>query len=143
MTSSLLWRPPRHVLGSLDFEDVDLDPNWLAALVFLALAAVIAVGQLVIARILRVKAREDVPTKFDTYECGEVPDGVAWVRFHPRYYVIALLFVLFDVETVFLLPWAINIDALGTFAIVEMFIFIGILMLGWAYAWRKGALEWH
>jgi len=122
---------------------MDLDPNWLAALVFLILAAVIAVGQLVVARVLRVKAKHEISTKYDTYECGEEPDGVAWVRFHPRYYVIALLFVLFDVETVFLLPWAINIDTLGTFAIVEMFLFIGILMLGWAYAWRKGALEWH
>jgi len=120
-----------------------LDPNWLAALVFLVLATVIAVGQLVVARILRVKAREDLPTKFDTYECGEEPDGVAWVRFHPRYYVIALIFVLFDVETVFILPWALNIDTLGGLAIIEMFIFVTILLLGWMYAWRKGALEWQ
>lgn len=121
----------------------NLDPNWLAALVFLGLAAILAAGQLVAARILAVRAKANPPTKFDTYECGEEPDGIAWVRFHPRYYVIALIFVLFDVETVFLLPWAINIDTLGSFAIVEMIVFVTILMLGWAYAWRKGALEWQ
>jgi NADH:ubiquinone oxidoreductase subunit 3 (subunit A) len=120
-----------------------LDPHWLAALVFLALATVVAVGQLVVARIVRVEAKHNPPTKYDTYECGEEPDGVAWVRFHPRYYVIALIFVLFDVETVFLLPWALNIDDLQGFAIVEMFAFILILLLGWLYAWRKGALEWQ
>ena len=120
-----------------------MDPNWQAALVFVIIAAVIAVGQLVVARIVRVRAKTDVPTKFDTYECGEEPDGVAWVRFHPRYYVIALIFVLFDVETVFILPWALNINDLGTLAIVEMFVFVLILLLGWLYAWRKGALEWQ
>ena len=120
-----------------------MDPNWLAALVFLFLAAVIAAGQLILAAILRVKAKNSPATKYDTYECGEEPDGVAWVRFHPRYYVIALLFVLFDVETVFILPWALNIDTLGTVAIVEMFVFVSILLLGWLYAWRKGALEWQ
>jgi len=120
-----------------------VDPNWLAALIFVGLAAVIAVGQLVLAAILRVKAKSSPPTKYDTYECGEEPDGVAWVRFHPRYYVIALIFVLFDVETIFILPWALNIDTLGSMAIIEMFVFVGILLLGWLYAWRKGALEWQ
>jgi len=126
----------------MTFED-HLDPNWLAALVFLAIATLIAVGQLVVARILSVKAKHDVQTKYDTYECGEEPDGVAWVRFHPRYYVIALIFVLFDVETVFILPWALNIDTMGSLAIIEMFVFVTILLLGWLYAWRKGALEWQ
>ena len=120
-----------------------MDPNWLAALVFLAIATLIAVGQLVVARILSVKAKHDVQTKYDTYECGEEPEGVAWMRFHPRYYVIALIFVLFDVETVFILPWALNIDTLGSLAIIEMFVFVIILLLGWLYAWRKGALEWQ
>lgn len=120
-----------------------MDPTWIAALVFVGLCVFVAASQLIAAMVLRVKAKTDLPTKFDTYECGEEPDGVAWVRFHPRYYVIALIFVLFDVETVFLLPWALNIEAMGGVAIVEMFVFVGILLLGWAYAWRKGALEWQ
>jgi NADH:ubiquinone oxidoreductase subunit 3 (subunit A) len=120
-----------------------MDPYWPAALVFICIAAVLAGGQLVIAKILRVKAKSNPPTKYDTYECGEEPDGLAWIRFHPRYYVIALIFVLFDVETVFMLPWALNIRQLGSVAIVEMVVFVAILLLGWLYAWRKGALEWH
>ena len=110
-------------------------------LIFALLGIVLVYVPLLIQKL--VAPSQKTPDKLANYECGEEPDGIAWVRFHPRYYVIALLFVLFDVETVFLLPWAINIDTLGTFAIVEMFVFIGILMLGWAYAWRKGALEWH
>jgi NADH:ubiquinone oxidoreductase subunit 3 (subunit A) len=120
-----------------------LDATWSAALVFLGLSLLFALGPLIGARVLRVKAKRDVPTKFDTYECGEEPDGVAWVRFHPRYYVIALLFVLFDVETIFMLPWALNIESLGTLAIVEMLVFVAILLLGWLYALKKGALKWQ
>ena len=119
--------------------------TWIAALVFAVLAFVIAAGNFIGAFFLRVKAKQDLPTKYDTYECGEEPDGVAWARFHPRYYVVALIFVLFDVETVFILPWALNIRSpeIGSLAVVEMFIFIGILLLGWVYALRKGALEWQ
>ena len=78
-----------------------------------------------------------------TYECGENPDGEAWIRFHPRYYVVALLFVLFDVEAAFLFPWALNIDGLGTLALVDMGIFLSILLLGWVYALKKGAIKWQ
>jgi len=120
-----------------------LDATWSAALVFLGLSLLFALGPLIGAMVLRVKAKQDLPTKFDTYECGEEPDGVAWARFHPRYYVVALLFVLFDVETVFILPWALNIKSLGTFAIVEMVVFVAILLLGWLYALKKGALKWQ
>jgi NADH-quinone oxidoreductase subunit A len=120
-----------------------VDGSWSAAIAFLAIAALLPAGALIGARILAVRAKNPSPLQDDTYECGEEPDGSAWVRFHPRYYVIALLFVLFDVETVFLLPWAINVKALGSLAIVEMLIFVGVLLLGWGYALRKGALEWH
>ena len=78
-----------------------------------------------------------------TYECGEEPDGEAWIRFHPRYYVVALLFVLFDVEAAFLLPWALNLDSLGSVALIDMGIFLVILLLGWGYALRKGAIKWQ
>jgi len=109
----------------------------------LTVAGVIVSAMLIGAHLLRVEAKQDLPTRYDTYECGEEPDGVAWIRFHPRYYTIALVFVLFDVETVFILPWAINIEPMGGIAIAEMGIFIAILLLGWLYALKKGALRWH
>lgn len=80
--------------------------------------------------------------KDSIYECGEIPIGEPWVRFRVGYYVFALAFVVFDVETVFLYPWAIVIRELGVYGLVQMAVFIGILALGLAYAWRKGALEW-
>ena len=81
--------------------------------------------------------------KSSTYECGELPIGQPWIRFRVAYYVIALLFVVFDVEAVFLFPWAIIAKKIGVFGFVEMAIFIAVLVLGLAYAWRKGVLEWQ
>ncbi len=117
--------------------------QWIQAAVYLGLCLALPVGMLVAAALLRVRARSESPGKLDTYECGEEPEGVAWVRFHPRYYVVALVFVLFDVEAAFLFPWALNLRDLGLLAIVDMAIFIGILLAGWAYAVRKGAIEWQ
>jgi NAD(P)H-quinone oxidoreductase subunit 3 len=77
-----------------------------------------------------------------TYESGCEPIGGAWIQFNIRYYMFALAFVIFDVETVFLYPWAVAFSKLGLFAFVEALIFIAILVLGLVYAWRKGALEW-
>ncbi len=116
---------------------------WLNAALFLLIAAAIPLGTLLGARLLRVKPKKVPPTRGDTYECGEEPEGPAWVRFHPRYYVVALVFVLFDVEAAFLLPWALEIRDLGGLAIADMAIFLGILTLGWVYALRKGALRWQ
>jgi NADH-quinone oxidoreductase subunit A len=118
--------------------------QWLALSLFLFLAAAVAFGMLLVARLLRVRSHKELPaTRHMTYECGEEPDGDAWIRFHPRYYVVALLFVLFDVEAAFLLPWALNIEDLGTLALVDMGIFLFILLLGWVYALRKGAIKWQ
>jgi NADH:ubiquinone oxidoreductase subunit 3 (subunit A) len=117
--------------------------QWAAALAFLALSAIVGSSMLVFAKLLSVKARKDSPLKRKTYECGEEPDGPAWIKFHPRYYVIALVFVLFDVEAVFLFPWAISIQKLGLIAIIDMLVFVAILMLGWWYALKKGALKWQ
>ena len=83
--------------------------EWAPLLVFLLMAIGVPVSMLMGAAVLRVRAQRSTAAKFDTYECGEEPDGVAWVRFHPRYYIIALIFVLFDVEAAFLFPWALNI----------------------------------
>ena len=77
-----------------------------------------------------------------TYESGCEPIGGAWIQFNIRYYMFALAFVIFDVETVFLYPWAVAFSKLGLLAFVEAIIFISILVLGLVYAWRKGALEW-
>ncbi len=117
--------------------------EWGAALAFLVLSAVVGASMLVAARVLRVKSRSNSPLKTLTYECGEEPEGPAWIKFHPRYYVVALVFVLFDVEAVFLFPWALNVRALGPLALVDMLIFVVVLLLGWAYALRKGALQWQ
>lgn len=91
------------------------------------------------------------PEKLTSYECGEEPTGNAWLPFNSRFYVIALIFLLFDVEMVFIFPWAVvfgNHDLIaqdhrwGWFALTEMFIFLGILILGLAYVWVKGDLDW-
>jgi NADH:ubiquinone oxidoreductase subunit 3 (subunit A) len=80
--------------------------------------------------------------KLTTYECGEDPQGSAWIQFNIRFYVFALIFVVFDVETVFLLPWAVVYKQIGLLAFVEGLVFISILVVGLVYVWRKGDLEW-
>ncbi len=83
------------------------------------------------------------PIKNSTYECGEIPIGEPWVRFNVRFYVIALVFLLFDVEIVFLLPWAVVFKQLGWFAFMEMVVFVVILLFGFAYVLGKGDLDWE
>ena len=80
--------------------------------------------------------------KLISYECGEIPEGSAWVQFNIRFYVIALIFLIFDVEVVFLFPWAVVFQELGLLAFVEMAIFLLILIVGLAYVWKKGDLDW-
>ncbi|HZQ29089.1 MAG TPA: NADH-quinone oxidoreductase subunit A [Acidimicrobiales bacterium] len=82
------------------------------------------------------------PQKYVNYESGVDPVGTGWSQSQVRYYVFALLFVFFDVEAVFIFPWAVRVDALGVFGLIEMFVFILILALGLVYAWRKGVLRW-
>jgi NADH-quinone oxidoreductase subunit A len=83
------------------------------------------------------------PIKNSTYECGEEPIGIPWIKFNNRFYVIALVFLLFDVEVVFLLPWAVVFKQLGWFAFIEMIVFVIILIVGLAYVWVKGDLDWE
>jgi NADH:ubiquinone oxidoreductase subunit 3 (subunit A) len=80
--------------------------------------------------------------KLTTYECGENPSGPAWIQFNIRFYVFALIFIIFDVEAVFLLPWAVVFRELGLLAYIEGLVFIGVLVVALAYVWRKGDLEW-
>jgi NADH-quinone oxidoreductase subunit A len=82
------------------------------------------------------------PEKYISYESGVDPVGAGWTQSQIRYYVFALLFVLFDVEAVFILPWAIRLESYGVFGLVEMLIFIAVLALGLLYAWRKRVLRW-
>lgn len=103
----------------------------------LALVAV-AVG---VAALLR--PNNPNPNKRQSYECGIDPVGGGWSQTHIRYYIFALLFLIFDVEAVFIFPWAIQLESLGVFALVEMVIFIGILLAGLIYAIRKGVLRWE
>ncbi|MDI6809732.1 MAG: NADH-quinone oxidoreductase subunit A [Candidatus Eisenbacteria bacterium] len=80
--------------------------------------------------------------KLTTYECGEIPVGEPWSQFNIRFYVYALSFVVFEVETIFLIPWAVVFKKLGLFGFVEMFVFLAILIVGFLYAWGKRALRW-
>jgi NADH-quinone oxidoreductase subunit A len=92
------------------------------------------------------RPRCDSPAKQSTYECGEVPVGRSWVRFDIRFYVVALVFLVFDVEVAFLYPWAVIFDGLkgefGVFLFLEMLFFVVILMVGYAYLWANGDLDW-
>ena len=89
-----------------------------------------------------MRPRKPRPEKYTTYECGVDPVGEGWSQTQIRYYIFALLFVMFDVEAVFIFPWAVTIEQLGKQALVEMVVFVAVLALGLVYAWRKGLLEW-
>ncbi len=109
-------------------------------LVFLILGALFVAGGMIAAWVLR--PHRPYPGKTSTYECGEEPVGNAWVRFNVRFYVIALVFLIFEVEVVFLFPWALIYRHLGLFAFVEMAVFLSILIVGYVYVWVKGDLDW-
>src|SRR6476620_8156714 len=89
-----------------------------------------------------VAPRKRSLAKGDTYECGVRTYGETWVRFRIQYYIYAIMFVVFDIETVFLYPWAVSYAGLGWFALIEMVVFLVILAIGLAYAWAKGVLRW-
>jgi NADH-quinone oxidoreductase subunit A len=107
---------------------------------FLILAILFVAGGLVTSKLLR--PRNPNTFKLASYECGEDSIGGAWVKFNIRYYVVALIFILFDVEILFLFPWAMIFKPMGWFAVGEMFTFIGILVVGYVYVWAKGDLDW-
>ena len=116
-------------------------PNdWLYIGIFLLLAPIFPGVALLIPRI--IAPRKPNPLKNETYECGIETHGSTYVRFKVQYYIFALVFLIFDVELVFLYPWAVAFDLLPLFAVVEGIIFILILIAGLAYVWRKGVLEW-
>ncbi|MCL2925896.1 MAG: photosynthetic/respiratory NAD(P)H-quinone oxidoreductase subunit C [Trichodesmium sp. MAG_R04] len=107
---------------------------------FLIISSLVPIIALTASKLLRPKTFS--PERRTTYESGVEPIGGAWIQFNIRYYMFALVFVIFDVETVFLYPWAVAFHQLGLLAFIEALIFIAILVVALVYAWRKGALEW-
>jgi NADH:ubiquinone oxidoreductase subunit 3 (subunit A) len=115
--------------------------DFSSVLIFFGVGFLILGFALVLSRLLQPEGK-DATDKYIPYECGEVPEGSAWVQFNIRFYVCALIFIIFDVEIIFLLPWAVVFKTLGPFAFMEGLIFIAILALGLAYVWKKGDLAW-
>ncbi|GIQ61966.1 NADH-quinone oxidoreductase subunit A [Paenibacillus cisolokensis] len=115
--------------------------NYVIVTIFLLLGILLPVAALAVGRVLRPHKPND--TKQTTYESGNEPVGEGQVRFNIRYYLFALMFVIFDVETVFLYPWAVAYNQLGLFVLVEMLIFVGMLSIALFYAWKKKVLQWN
>lgn len=114
--------------------------NWLYIWLFIAAGAGLVVLILLASKL--VNPQHPTPAKLGPYECGIQPVGSPWSPFAVRYFIFGLLFLIFDIEAIFLFPWAIVFRSLGPAAFIEMAIFIAVLGLGLLYAWRKGALEW-
>jgi NADH:ubiquinone oxidoreductase subunit 3 (subunit A) len=114
--------------------------QWIYVGLFFIVGLIIPVGAIAAAWILGPKKPN--PIKQTTYECGIETVGESWVQFKAQYYIFALVFLVFDVETVFLFPWAVKLGQLGLFAVMEGILFILILIAGLVYTWRKGMLEW-
>ena len=114
--------------------------EYLPILIFLMVATAFGIGTLLIGELLRMK--RPYAEKLMPYESGNPPVGEPHYRFSVKFYIIAMLFVVFDVETVFMFPWAVMMDQLKLFGLIEMIVFLFILIIGYAYAWRQGALEW-
>ena len=114
--------------------------------IFAVIAVMVPVSMIMASRLtamLGIRPNNPSPVKQETYECGMEALGGRWSQFNFRYYMFAILFVVFDVETIFIYPWAVHFKQLGLFALVEMLVFILILLVGWGYAWRHKALEWR
>ena len=114
--------------------------GYVPIIIFFLIAVLLPFVLLGVSRLIqrRVFGRD----KLMPYECGIDPIGDARERFSVRFYIVAMLFLVFDVESIFLFPWAVIYEKLALFGLVEMLVFIGILVVGYYYAWRKGALEW-
>jgi len=114
--------------------------NYVPIFLFVAVVALLIPITLIAAKLVRPENPNRI--KLMPYECGIDPFGRSRGRYTVRYYIVAILFVVFDVETIFLFPWAVKFKALGVFGLVEMLIFLAILIVGYIWIWKKGALEW-
>ena len=130
---------PVEVVGAF-FRDYQFINPYIPIFLITLMAAALAASILIFALIIRPNNPD--PEKNSPYECGMPPLMEAHERFSIRFYLLGILFLLFDVEALFLFPWAVRYDALGLFGFIEMMLFIAILLVGYFYAWRKGALEW-
>lgn len=115
--------------------------TYLPILVLILIALAFAMGSVVFSRLIGQK--KPTVVKLAPYECGMPPVGSARDRVSIKFYIIAMLFIIFDIEAVFLYPWAVVFKRLGVFGLAEMGVFIAILLVGFAYVWKKGALEWE
>ena len=113
---------------------------YVPVLLFILVAIGFAIFTLIVSSLIHSSRYNKV--KLEPYECGIEPATDARDRYSVRYYLIAMLFVIFDIETVFMFPWAVIMDELLLFGLIEMLVFLFILVVGYVYAWRKGALEW-
>ena len=114
--------------------------DWIFIGIFLLLAPIFPAMALLIPRL--IAPRKPNPLKSETYECGIETYGETWVQFKAQYYIFALVFLIFDIEIVFLFPWAVAFDQLPLFPVMDGVLFILILVVGLLYTWRKGVLEW-
>jgi len=117
-----------------------MPPGYVPILIFLAIAIAFPVVTLMVARLVRPHFPHKV--KLEAYECGIQAASDARGRYTVRFYIVAILFVIFDVETIFLFPWAIQYKVLGLFGLIEMVVFLAILIVGFVWIFRKGALDW-
>jgi NADH-quinone oxidoreductase subunit A len=115
--------------------------TWFPIAVVLVLTGLV-VGTMVTINRLIGPSRVRTAIKGEPFECGNPPSGTAWARYSVRFYLTAILFLVFDVEVVFLYPWAVELRQLGMFGFVEVLVYIGILAVGLIYAWQRGALDW-
>ena len=115
--------------------------EYFGILICFVLAALVGIAFLVLASLLGPKRPS--PAKSEPFECGQAPLALPSGRLNVKFYLVAMLFILFDVELVFLFPWAVVYRSLGWPAFIEMAVFLGIVILGFVYAWKKGALEWQ
>ncbi len=114
--------------------------NFISAFIFIVVGILFVAVSLILARLVRPAKPNAV--KMSNYECGEDPIGHGWIPFNIRFYIIALIFVIFDVEVVFLFPWAVVFRSVGWIAFWDIFVFIVILLVGFAYLWGMGDLDW-
>jgi NADH-quinone oxidoreductase subunit A len=114
--------------------------NYLPIMIFLAVAGVL--GTVLITLGFLLGPRRPDPEKLSPYECGFEAFEDTRMRFDVRYYLVAILFIIFDLEIAFLFPWAVSLDAIGGFGLLSMAVFLAVLVVGFIYEWKKGALEW-
>ena len=120
---------------------IDFLNNYLTIIIFLGISSVLSIGFIVLN--LLASPKNPDPEKLSAYECGYEPFNDSRMEFDIRFYLVAILFIIFDLEIAFLFPWAITLGNIGIFGFVSMMIFLSILTVGFIYEWKKGALDWE